>query len=152
MFGCRTQECEPASINRNYAVSMSNGDHIVFIDSDVVLSKDALAYYNEDWTNFSERVIIGPYDWWPPMKVTKEDVQRVYNLSHTKLPNYRIMETILNPTQTFECAGITLPTYFSVTIPMSLNASGNMGISRKMFDYIGGFDEELPRAEDGPFA
>ncbi|MFA5379608.1 MAG: glycosyltransferase family A protein [Dehalococcoidia bacterium] len=140
-----------ASINRNVGVAKSHGDHIVFIDSDVVLCKEALSYYAENWHNFSERVIIGPYHWLPPMAVTKKDVEEWGRLIEGTLP--RIPHPGRhNIGRDGRSCFHNSPDLLFCDYPSCLSMlSGNMGISRRMYDYIGGFDEDLPRAEDGAF-
>ena len=140
-----------ASINRNAGVRQSQGKHIVFIDSDVVLCKEALSYYAEDWGHYSERVIIAPYHWLPPMAVTKKDVEEWTRLIEGTLP--RIPHPGRhNVGRDGRACFHNSPDLLFCDYPGCLSMlSGNMGISRRMYDYIGGFDEELPRAEDGAF-
>jgi glycosyltransferase involved in cell wall biosynthesis len=140
-----------ASINRNEGVKASKGDHLVFLDSDVVICKDALAYYAEDWKNYSERVIIGPYHWLPPMQINEWDVVEWKKLVNAELPkkeHYGNHNIGRDARKCFHNSPDLLFCDYSSCLSMF---SGNMGISRRMFDYIGGFDEELPRAEDGAF-
>jgi len=140
-----------ASINRNAGVKEARGKHIVFIDSDVVLCKDALSYYAEDWANYSERVIIGPYHWLPPMHVTEQDIERWHEFINARLPRMPKYGDHLI-TRDFRNCWHNSPDLLFCDYPSCLSMlSGNMGISKRMFEYIGGFYEELPRAEDGAF-
>jgi len=140
-----------ASINRNEGVKHSRGDHIVFIDSDVVLCKEALSYYAEGWKNYSERVIIGPYHWLPPMIVEEKDIDEWTGFINGELPRAPMYGDHMI-TRDWRKAWHNSPDLlFSDYSSCLAMLSGNMGISRKMFDYVGGFDEELPRAEDGAF-
>lgn len=139
------------AVNRNAAAHVANGDHIVFIDSDVLLHRSALGRYAADWHDYSERIIVAPYHWLPPGRVTKEDVEEWetlvdrLDLDPNEVPHHN---TGFDGRTVFGNS----PDKLFCNYPDCLDLlSGNMGISKKMFEYVGGFDEELPRGIDGDF-
>ena len=142
------------AVNRNRGVEIAKNDRLVFIDSDVVLHRDALLYYEEGFDNFENRAILGLYHWLPPMTVTEEDIKEWdrfigADLPLTKPPPYRHNVGRDGREQFFE---LTHQDRLYCDYKRSLSClSGNMGISRACFEHAGGFDEELPRGVDGAF-
>lgn len=141
------------AVNRNRGVEIAKHDRLVFIDSDVVLHRDALLYYEEGFDNFENRAILGLYHWLPPMIVTEQDIVEWDAFIDAKLPpkdaafRHNIGRDTREPffNQTHQDR-----LYCDYKRSLSC-LSGNMGISRACFEHAGGFDEELPRGVDGAF-
>lgn len=141
------------SINRNAGVWLANYDRLVFIDSDIVLHRDALKFYDEGFNNFRNRAILGLYHWLPPMRVTEEDVIEWDNLKNETLLHVKVdYHAPSGPDGRLAFFEQTHQDRLYCDYQRALHClTGNMGISRDLFDHAGGFDEELSRAEDGAF-
>ena len=59
---------------KTWAVQASQGDTLIFVDSDVVLNPEALAAYDRLHTKWPNAIICGRYDWLMPMDVCEEDI------------------------------------------------------------------------------
>lgn len=70
---------------RNEGTHLANpkSTHIWFIDSDILLNKNAVNYARNLCTREFDAIICGRYDWLPPMKITPEDVARRWRLLTT---------------------------------------------------------------------
>lgn len=142
------------AVNRNAGAALANTDLLIFIDSDVVLHRDALLYYAEGFTNFRNRAILGLYDWLPPMVVTEDDIEEWNALINAELPltadppyHHNVGQDGRRP-----LFAMTHPDRLYCDYRRSLHClSGNMGISKSCFEHAGGFDEELSRGVDGAF-
>jgi len=140
---------------RNAGVKAAKHDFFVFLDSDVVLQNDALAYYAEDWTNMANRVVAGLYHWLPPMEVTQEDLaMRFEELLAGNLPRREVDKVSHNVGHDgrqpfFERGG---PDKRFTAYQRFLGClTGNLGVPRKIYEAVGGFREDLPGGVDGAF-
>ena len=149
------------AVNRNVGVSLAKGDFLLFIDSDVVLNPRALEYYADDFNDFSQRAIAGPYHWCAPMNVCREDID------YWEVFAARAMELMGIPKKDLDPLGFEMNHNVGIDsrpcwqtdkdnlfcdYPKSLQLlTGNMGISRKVFQDAGGFSEELISGIDGEF-
>ena len=141
------------AVNRNRGVELAKNDLLVFIDSDVVLHRDCLQYYAEDFANFQNRAVLGLYHWLPPMIVTEDDIEDWDEFINAELPpavaGYRHNIGRDGREKSFLATHRDL---LHCDYPGCLQIlSGNMGISRKCFEAAGGFDEEISRGVDGSF-
>lgn len=143
------------AVNRNRGTRLAHTDQFVFLDSDIVLHKDALKYYAEGFRNFPVRAICGPYHWLPPMKVTRDDLDNRWEdfaagkLKHTQQPPYghRVgVDPRLVPWSKVSPDALYCDYRRSIMM-----LSGNIAIHRKVYDAAGGFWEELQYGIDGAF-
>lgn len=148
-----------ASVPRNYGVQISNPsfEAVVFVDSDVLLNRDALQYYYDDFKRNPDRVVIGAYDWLPRMALTREvihdDFNRVIRCDLPKLPiegsyGYLGHDMRMASFEKATSADMTFDTIFDALACFG----GNLMMSKKIFNKCGGYDETMKYGiEDGDF-
>lgn len=146
-----------ASIPRNAGVKATTQPYLLFLDSDVVLNPKALAEYAFMVKINDNRVIIGRYDWLPPMYMTIEDIMQRFDQFRSmslakKVTNYSLgyqgndmrkvsFEKQTKPDMTFDTIFDSLACF-----------GGNLLVPRKIFEECGGFDESMRYGiEDGDF-
>ena len=81
------------SLTRNQGTRIADqtSTHIWFIDSDVLLVKEAVAFARGLCAREPDAIICGRYDWLPPMQVTLEDVAERFDLiAQARLPKAEI--------------------------------------------------------------
>ena len=133
---------------RNMGVKLAKNSHILFVDSDVLLNPCAIAHYHNLIEANPTPIIIGRYDWLPPMQITPDDVQhRWQDLVDCKLPR---IQTATHPGMD---AGVDIrakcsPSRFAdkriwTTDYCLVMLSGNLLFPRSMFLELGGFDEQM---------
>lgn len=139
-----------ASRPRNYGAKLAekNTEAYIFVDSDVILNKFALACYAEDLQRNSNRVVIGPYNWLPPMYMEASDIE----FNWQKIINGDMRPAYVNgPLGTigqdmrklsFEKAKSPDDT-FSEAFDGLACFGGNLMIPRKIFWKVGGYDENV---------
>ena len=66
-----------ASRPRNFGAKIAEKESVafLFLDSDIILNREALQFYFEDFKKNKNRVIIGPYNWLPPQGFSPKDVE-----------------------------------------------------------------------------
>jgi glycosyltransferase involved in cell wall biosynthesis len=152
------------AVNRNVGAKLARGQFLLFIDSDVVLNPRALEFYAEDFRDFPQRAIAGPYHWCAPMRVWRDDIQDWERFAA------QAMDLMTKPKAELDPLGFKLnhnigldsrkawtegahpEDVYSADYPRALMLlSGNMAISRQLFEYAGGFWEEISRGIDGAF-
>lgn len=143
------------AVNRNAAVEHAFSDCLVFLDSDVLLEPHALDYYWEDFVNFENRGVAGRYDWLPPQPVTPDVLERYWNdiISGEYQPSPPPYSHNVGPDTRAELFDSVYQDEMFLSYPTCLNLlSGNMMVSRYVFDSVGGFDEDMTNGIDGEFA
>lgn len=136
---------------KNWAVHNAEGEALIFIDSDVVINKEALKVYDELHTKYPESIIAGRYDWLMPMDVTPDDIaDRFDEVVSNQLP-------IIHKPEPGPMPGID-PRWDSKGTPewdkpARLSASGkpftlalfggNILIPKELFKKAGGFSSEI---------
>lgn len=147
-----------ASIPRNLGVKMSSGDLLFFLDSDVVLPKNAVEEtINAFLKGNVSRVLIGSYHWLPAQTVTTDDViNRWDELKSGKLPFLQIekkgmlgMEDIRKVS--FDRADSSQQEFYSFTDSLAC-FGGYLVMTKQTFWAAGGYDESMVAGvEDGDF-
>lgn len=139
-----------ASVPRNKGAKLAKYDYLLFLDSDVILNARALEYYAQDIKANPDRVIIGPYDWLPPLTVE--------NKKQCKIEDY---PGLIPDKQALDCIGkdIRQPSFEKATTPdLTFKTvfdglacfGGNLLIPKKIFWKSGGYDENMRYGvEDG---
>jgi len=139
------------SLTRNQGTRVASQDstHIWFVDSDVLLNREAVAFGRRLCEREPDAIICGRYDWLPPMRVTAEDmIERWRLLTQAKLPRVEVdyeywkefrrdhRPATLFDSKTRRCSRGTL--------------SGNLIVPRQWL--IRGFDENIEdQGQDGEF-
>ena len=163
---------------RNVGALLARYGHLVFLDSDIILHRDALSFYSEDFDAEPTGIVAGMYDWLPPAKITLADVERgldsIYFLApHTNPDGSQdVAPQLYVPTLPFPkgeathnvCRDIRRPMFMDTdhTVrycgPGNMNVylgmfSGNLGIAAPTFWAAGGYWEELTAGivDDGAF-
>lgn len=152
------QEPNLGAVNRNTAARYAKGDFLLFVDSDIVLPPWAIARYLDDFRQFPRRVIAGPYHWLPPMHIDTSALDAWEDFE------FRCHDAILNfkrNKRTFHnvrlenrpvFAGDTKQDELFCEYPLCLSLySGNLAVSRKTFEEVGGFWEGISHGIDGCF-
>lgn len=153
---------------RNKGAKLALADSLIFLDSDVILDKDALKYYAEDFEANPQRVVAGLYDWLPPCQIDEELIEagldsiRGYDGEHLRLKipqlewpdyEYRLVggKRVSVPVQTHNaCRDLRWQMFAATnpdtvfTGPGNMNCylgafSGNIGYSATTFWRAGGF-------------
>lgn len=143
------------AVNRNRGARVARTKQYVFIDSDVVLNPNALEAYIEGFWNFPVRVICGPYNWLPPMRVTTDDLtNRWIDFITSSLPRTH------EPPYSHNVGADPRPLPWHKVSPDALFCdyrrsimmlSGNFAVHRNVFRGAGGFWESLQYGIDGAF-
>jgi glycosyltransferase involved in cell wall biosynthesis len=130
-----------ASTPRNLAAFISDPTSklLVFVDSDVCLPFHALSYYREDFEKNPNRVIIGAYHWMNPMspEIIAANIRNQEGLGNFILNNMKEADVRIQkidktkPDETFNDLSDGLACF-----------GGNIGIPRKIFFNVGGYDDE----------
>ena len=147
-----------ASIPRNIGVKMASGDLLWFLDSDVVLPKNAV---EETITAFikgsNSRALIGSYHWLPAQTVTPDDVvNRWQELTEGKLPFLNIEKKGMLAQKdirqiSFDKASDSQQEFYSFTDSLAC-FGGYLLMTKQTFWAAGGYDESmLAGVEDGDF-
>jgi glycosyltransferase involved in cell wall biosynthesis len=67
---------------RNRGAMLARGTHYLFLDSDVILDKQAVEFYYQNIESNPIRCIMGMYDWLPPCRITfqmiKDGLDSIY--------------------------------------------------------------------------
>ncbi len=146
-----------ASIPRNLGFNSTNGDFVMFLDSDVVLNPNALLEHMKMMLLNSSRISIGRYDWLPPMHVSTDDVK--YNFARfsngllIKKPHKGGLGHIGldHRYESFKKQHVPLQSFDTIFDGLAC-FGGNLVMSRETFKKIGGFDETMRYGvEDGDF-
>lgn len=156
---CPKKDAWNASVPRNYGVEISNPSFevIVFLDSDVLLNRDALQYYYDDYKKNPDRVVIGQYNWLPRMALDRETIQNNLNkiiaCDMPKLPIEGGMGHIGQDVRKLSFEKATSPDLLFDTIYDGLACfGGNLMIPKAIFKKAGGYDETMRYGiEDGDF-
>ncbi len=139
---------------RNRGARLARYDFLVFVDSDVILHRDALALYSTDLEGDPNRIIAGMYHWLKPMVVTPADVRnRFDDIIEERLPEIPLEGP---PTHNI-CRDTRLKAFEKYPPSMKLRdpvsslwcLSGNICWPAWMFWSLGGFSNELSYCEDG---
>jgi len=140
------------SLARNQGTRLANAasTHIWFLDSDVLLNKEAVAFGRDLCTREPEAVISGRYDWLPPMVVTLEDVaERLELIAEARLPRAEIPGDYckeFRPDHRVAIADFDCKTLR----PSGCMLSGNLIVPRIWLSR--GFDEKIEgQGQDGEF-
>jgi hypothetical protein len=76
---------------RNSGARLARAPHVVFIDSDIILDRNALALYAEDFAANPLGAVAGLYDWLPPCRIDSHLVEAgldaIYELEPITLPD-----------------------------------------------------------------
>ncbi len=163
---------------RNVGALLARFAHLVFLDSDIILHRDALRYYSDNFDADPTGIVAGMYDWLPPAKIELADVDRgldsIYELAPHTNPDGSadVAPRLLVPALPFPlgqathnvCRDIRRPMFLETdhTVrycgPGNLNVylgmfSGNLGFSVKTFWAAGGYWEDLTAGivDDGAF-
>ena len=139
-----------ASRPRNYGAKLAEKTSLayVFVDSDVMLNKFALACYAEDFTRNKNRVVIGPYNWLPPMYMDASDIEFGWKkiISGEMRPAYvnGPMGTIGEDVRmmSFDKAQTPDDTFGEAFDGLAC-FGGNLMIPRDIFWSVGGYDENI---------
>jgi len=143
------------AVNRNRAVEHAGGDCLVFIDSDVVLEKHVLEYFAEDFLNFPNRGVAGLYDWLPPQPVKPEILEAEWEsiIKGDFFPAPSPYEHNVGGDGRAKVFESVDQDQMFLSYPTCLNLlSGNMMISRFLFEVAGGFAEDMTNGIDGEFS
>lgn len=141
---------------RNAGVEAAMYDHLVFLDSEVLLCPEGLALYAEDFTNMSNRLVAGLYHWLPPMEVTEDDVR--YHFEDVMEARFPAIPLAGPPEHNIGRDG--REPFFQKCGPdkrwCAYNRflaclTGNLGVPRRIYEDVGGFREDLPDGIDGAF-
>lgn len=158
---------------RNLGARIGFAPFILFLDSDIILDKNALALYKADIEANPDRIIAGMYDWMPPARITEEMVEQgldsVYTLDerdgelHMRLLVKQSPYKFGGPTHNV-CRDHRRPMFFEkphthvYSGEQSMHAalgqfSGNLLMPAKLFWTAGGFWEDLSAGlvDDGAF-
>ena len=119
---------------RNLAVKKAKEEFLVFIDADIILNPYALEHYHNLLTPSPEAVIAGMYHWLPPL-LPVDSVDGIVG-NDPRLKKGLFDSSVIRDR-------FCLDFY-----------SGNFGISKKLYNAIGGMDEEMTGhgGEDCEFA
>lgn len=152
---------------RNRGARHARYPFYVFADSDVILRSDVLEIYAQDLTENPDRVIAGRYDWLPPMRISRTDIeQRFDDILAKKLRTLPIPQP-----QTHNIADDMRVSLFGEQSPRHVyrattpqerlqlypkflaTFSGNLVVPARIFWEVGGFWDELIAGahEDGTF-
>jgi len=147
-FHCGPNKGFRAGRARNFAAANANGSLLVFIDSDVILTPDALVHFAEAHEKHPKAVILGLYHWLPPMQFDYKTVLDPVRFWDIVLMNFPKLPYEGSP----GLQGKDLRYHnFSDDIGVLVdNAalgcfSGNIGYPKTVFDAVGGFDEAINR-------
>jgi len=142
----KKHNCFGTAIMRNMgaAVVEKGTTAVLFLDSDVLLNKNAIAAYQDLHKKYPEAVVVGRYDWLPPMRITKNDVlQRWDDVINAKLPTSQAKGGIVGPDPR------AADNLFTEQLWQGKYAckifSGNLLIPVAIFRQVGGFDENIIR-------
>ena len=64
---------------KNIGGKMARGTALIFIDSDVIVNRNALSAYDRLHSKYPESIICGRYDWLLPMNITEEMVASAFD-------------------------------------------------------------------------
>lgn len=150
------KEAWNASRPRNYGAKMAEREstHYLFVDSDVILNPDALRFYFEDIQMNPKSVFIGPYNWFPHMRIMEDDVVNRYGdiagLLMPRLPMTGRIGIIGNDPRHNKFAEVGVTEKFNTAHDGLACFGGNLLVPRSLFWKIGGYDEgTLCGIEDG---
>ena len=147
-----------ASRPRNFGAKLAEQETeaYLFLDSDIILNCEALQYYWEDFQKNKDRVVIGPYNWLPPQKVSPKDIEERFddivlgNLDRFQPPG-RIGHVGQDVRMVSFDKGTPDDLYNEIYDGLAC-FGGNLLVPRNIFWKAGGYDEETHCGlEDGEF-
>jgi glycosyltransferase involved in cell wall biosynthesis len=150
---------------RNRGTMIALSPFVVYADSDVILNKDALKYYVQDFEENPDRVVVGIYHWLTPMRISAVDVKNRFD----DIIEEKLTHLPLNGPQTHNIARDMRLSLFNEQpreyvyrantaeerkqlYPKFLACfSGNIAFPQEIFWSVGGFWNELAAGihEDG---
>lgn len=163
---------------RNVGALLARYGHLVFLDSDILLHRDALQLFSDDFDADPTGIVAGMYDWLPPAKITTKDIEHgldsIYELAPHVNPDGSadVAPHLFVPALPFPlghathnvCRDLRRPMFLATDVsvkycgPGNMNVylgmfSGNLGFSAKTFWAAGGYWEELTAGivDDGAF-
>jgi len=147
-----------ASRPRNFGAKLAEKDTVafLFLDSDIVLNREALQFYFEDFEKNKERVVIGPYNWLPPQNVKPGNIISNFD----DVVNARFQIAVSGERLGHIGNDIRTPSFVEKEPGKSFNEvydglacfGGNLLVPRSVFWKCGGYDEDtLCGLEDGEF-
>lgn len=147
--------------SRNAGARRAKHPHLVFLDSDVVLCPSGLTHYAEGFQNMPNRIMVGLYHWLPPMEVSVGDIrERFDDVVDATLPTSQAL--LDKPGHRKHNIGRDgRQRFFEATHPDDRRCNdwkeflacltGNIGMSKQLWEVVGGFREDLPGGVDGAF-
>lgn len=138
---------------RNIGTFNSEGEWLLFTDSDIILNQNALSNYGKAIEAVSEdTIIIGPYHWLEPMVITDDTVDKIvtYGFDDVSEMSSRLGIQIDKTKTATGIIGMdprSKDFKDSVTETSKGNGlgafSGNICYSRNLYTRLGGFDEAM---------
>lgn len=128
--------------NRGMRIVGDGTTHVWFIDSDVVLNPRAVERGLRIIEKRPNTVVCGRYDWLPPMKVTKQDLEKRWeDLVSARLPRYRVDHDLGivgdDPRKVeWNCQK-------EISVFRGATLSGNLIVPMSWLVMTGGFDENI---------
>jgi GT2 family glycosyltransferase len=133
---------------RNLGARLAKGTGFVLIDSDVLLNPHALSHYNNLHLANPTCILIGRYDWLPPMQITMQDVQFHWEdvVEQHTCPPLASAEGAASGIQGPDPRYVSENQFKSDRVNYDYCLamfSGNLLIPRMVWEPLGGFDEEM---------
>jgi len=154
---------------RNKGARLARYPFLIFLDSDVILDKQAMEFYAEDFDKNPIGIVAGLYDWLFPCRIGPDEIERgldsIYHIDGDHLVMDIKMQDWPKGHQTHNaCRDMRRPMFMETnpsvvyTGPGNMNVylgmfSGNLGFAAKTFWGAGGYWDSLTPGivDDGAF-
>lgn len=145
------------TVPRNLGARLAKNKHLVFIDCDILLANNCLEEYEKSFEQHPNCIILGIYDWLPPMKFGHKEIKERFHMirdlncpklecdgTHNVMKDIRMVSfnSHSKAEEVFDDNSAGLACF-----------GGNMGIPFDTFWKIGGFNDRFTPGlvDDGSF-